>query len=1133
MELREAFPSNGCNKRGTPFRKCATIMYMLMALLLIVPVATAQAQTTKKFSVTIQNEQLPSALNKISSASGYKINYNTEDLQEYKVSAQLKDVTVTEALDKVLEGKPFRYKINKEFITIRKTQASLSLTPAKGRTISGFVYDENNDPLPGVSIRIKGDTRGNITSVDGEYLLPLKSNEKVTLIFSYIGMETQEVVIAAGTQDVLKNITLKTDDKTLNEVVVTGIFNKPRESYTGAATSYTREQLESAGNRSLITTLRNLDPSFNIADNISIGSDPNSLPSITVRGASSLPTDVQDMQVSADNQRTANQPLFILDGFEISLTRFMDLDESQVESITLLKDANATAMYGSKGSNGVVVITSKAIEPGKLRFSYKGTLQIEAPDLTSYNLMNAAEKLEFERLAGLYDYEGNAIEDQTLKDLYNKRKTDVERGIDTYWLKYPVRTGIGSRHNVSIEGGDENLRYGASLTYNNVEGAMKGSSRNTLTGDMFLLYKYKNITFQNRLQITNSESKNSPYGSLSSYCTANSYFTPYDEDGNLLKKLEDSQYYSNLNTYKTVYNPLYNAYLPSKDTSEYTDITNNFSIEWYILPELFFRGQFSYSKQTNRSDEYISAKNTMFDNYTGDDYKRRGRYTYGTGQSVSYEGQITLNYTKTFNDKHQVFAGLGATINNSESESYSVVGEGISIENMDFLGMASQYLKDGRPSGSESVSRNAGVLFNFQYTFDNRYYFDLNGKYDGSSQFGANNHFAPFWSTGAGWNLHNEKFMQNQQLINIARLRLSYGITGSQNYAPYLAIRTYQDYGGMSTQGWYGAYIMAYGNPDLKWQKTSQFNIGADLDMWERRINVSFDFYNKVTDDLLADINLPISSGFSSYKSNVGKVQNRGYEVSLQAQIIRDATNDLRWTVGVKAAHNENKVKEISNSLQELNDQLSTQDTYNPSFQYREGQSMNTIYAVRSKGIDPSTGQEIFIKRDGTETFTWDAADQVPCGVAEPTLEGTINTNLRWKGITMNLIFGYRFGGDAYNSTLANKVENIRPYDNADKRVLYDRWKQPGDNAKFKSVKDFSSTYATSRFIFKDNTFYASSLNLGYEFPSEWTKKYLSISYLTINGYLEDLFYWSSIKRERGTDYPFARKFSISLTARF
>lgn len=1131
MELRETFPSNGCNKRGTPFRRCATIMYMLMALLLIVPVVTAQAQTTKKFSVTIQNEQLPSALNKISKASGYKINYNTEDLQKYKVSAQLKDVTVTEALDKVLEGKPFRYQVSKEFITIRRSQTQVSLVPAKGRTIKGFVYDESNEPLPGVSVRIKGDTKGNITSIDGEYMLSLSSNEKTTLIFSYIGMKTQEIVIAAGTQDVLKNVTLKTDDKTLNEVVVTGIFNNTRESYTGAATTFTHKQIQESGNRSLISTLRNLDPSFNIADNLAIGSDPNSLPSITIRGASALPTDVQDMQVSADNQRTANQPLFILDGFEISLTRFMDLDESQVESITLLKDANATALYGSKGSNGVVVITSKPIEPGKLRFSYKGTLSIETPDLTSYNLMNAREKLEYERLAGLYDSD-DVQTDQDLKTLYNQRKMDIERGVDTYWMKYPIRTGIGSRHNISIEGGDEHLRYGANLTYNNVEGAMKGSSRNTLSGNMFLLYKYKNFTFQNNLQITNTKSNNSPYGSFSEYCALNSYYTPYDDEGNLKKTLEDF-YYPMTQERNTVYNPLYNATLPSKDTSEYTDIINNFSVEWYILPELFLRGQFSYTKETSRSDVYIPASDTMFDNYTGDDYKRKGRYTYGTGDSQSYEGRFTLNYSKTFKDLHQLFAGIGVTVNEDRSESYSIVGEGISVDNMDFLGMANQYMKDGRPDGSESISRGVGALFNLNYTYDRRYFIDLNGKYDGSSQFGANNHFAPFWSTGIGWNIQNEKFMENISWINIARLRASYGITGSQNFASYLSIRSYQDFGGLSTQNWYGVYLMAYGNPDLKWQKTSQYNIGADLELLNRRLTFSIDVYNKITNDLLADVNLPISSGFESYKANVGKVQNTGYELSASAQIIRDVKNDLRWTLGVKMAHNENKVKEISNSLENLNENLLNQDTYNPSFIYKEGQSMNTIYAVPSKGIDPSTGREIFIKRDGTETFEWDAADQVPCGVAEPKIQGTLNSNLRWKGITFNMVFGYRWGGKAYNNTLAYKVENIAPYDNADRRVLYDRWKQPGDIALYKGVQDMTETRPTSRFVFKDNAFYCSSLNLGYEFPTEWTQRYLSISYLALNGYIEDLFYKSTIKQERGTDYPFSRKFSLSLTVRF
>ena len=1136
MEQREIYPLPN-QERSTPHGK-RSFAWCLLLLCMFLGVA-AQAQTGRRVTLSFNQEPLATVLKKVGDATGFKINFNTEDVQGITVTAKVDNKTAVEVLDIVLKGKPFQYEEAGEFILIRRYYRSQGPNKpvARGRMITGYVWDEQNVPIPGVSVRIKeemaqGKMSGNITSADGEYVMPLYTDKKTTLVFSFVGMETLEVSIPAGQQDVTRNIILKEDQTKLDEVVVTGIFNKPRESYTGAATSFTRKELEAAGNQNLATMLRNLDPSFNIMDDISIGSDPNSLPSITVRGASSLPTDVQDMQVSADNQRTANQPLFILDGFEISLTRFMDLDESQVESITLLKDANATAMYGSKGSNGVVVITSKAIEPGKLRFSYKGTLQIEAPDLTSYDLMNAREKLEYEKAAGLYNTE-SAVLNQSLQDLYNQRKLAVERGVDTYWLKYPVRTGIGQRHNVSVEGGNESLRYGASLSYNNVEGAMKGSDRNTLTGEMFLLYNFKNVTFQNRLTITNNKAHNSPYGSFSDYAKMNAYFTPYDEEGNIQYMLEDQYYYASINRYNTVYNPLYNAYLPQKNESEYTEITNNFAVEWHILPELFFRGQFSVTKQTNRSDVYVSADNTMFEDFTGDDYRRKGRYTYGTGNSLDYYGQATLNYSKTFGGKHQIFGGLGFTIDNTESESYSIVAEGISVLNMDFLGMASQYLKDGRPSGSESITRSIGGVFNFQYTYDNRYYFDLNGKYDGSSQFGSNNHFAPFWSTGAGWNIHNEKFMMNQQLVNIARLRLSYGITGSQNYSSYLSIRTYQDYGGQSTQGWYGAYLMAYGNPDLKWQKTGQLNVGMDLEMFNRRLNVSFDWYNKITNDLLADINLPISSGFSSYKANVGKVQNRGYEISLQAQLIRDVERDFRWTVGVKAAHNENKVKEISNSLQELNDQLSSQDAYNPSFQYREGESMNTIYAVPSKGIDPATGQEIFVKRDGTETFEWDAEDQVPCGVAEPKLQGTINTNVRWKGFSVNLIFGYKFGGQAYNSTLANKVENIYPFDNADRRVLYDRWKQPGDQATFKRVTDFSDTYATSRFVFDDDAFYASSMNIGYEFPTEWLKSHLGISYLALNGYLEDLFYTSTIKRERGTDYPFARNFSLSLTVRF
>ena len=1086
-------------------------------------------------TLRLNNVSMEKFLDELKEQTSINILYNAQMFKETPaVTVNAKDEPWQKVLQKVLRPLGFEYAVKNDIVVIRPIAKEEGKTEEK--VIKGSVVDTDGLPLAGATITIKhedGTSTYARADMDGNFQVAAVGDE-TSLTASFLGYKLLE--LKANAKGDNYNFRLESDSQYLEEVVVTGIFDRKKEGFTGSAVTLKGDDLKKYSATNIAKALSAVAPGFRIVENIDLGSNPNGLPEMSLRGQANMDlgnatTSNEFLSVQGEYETYPNQPLIILDGFEISLTRFMDLDESQVESITLLKDANATALYGSKGSNGVVVITSKPIEPGKLRFSYKGTLSVEAPDLTSYNLMNAREKLEYERLAGLYEAD-DVQTDQDLKSLYNQRRMDVERGVNTYWMKYPIRTGVGSRHNVSIEGGDEHLRYGAAITYNNVEGAMKGSDRNTLSGNMFLQYRYKNFTFQNNLQITNTTSNNSPYGSFSEYCALNSYYTPYDEEGNLKKTLEDF-YYPMTGDRNTVYNPLYNAYLPRKDSSEYTEITNNFSVEWYILPELFLRGQFSYTKQTSRSDLYYPASDTMFDTYTGEDYKRKGQYTYGTGDSQSYEGRFTLNYSKTFRDVHQLFAGLGITVNESSAENYSIVGEGISVDNMDFLGMANQYEQDGRPYGTESISRGFGALFNLNYTYDRRYFVYLNGKYDGSSQFGANNHFAPFWSTGVGWNIQNEKFMENLRWINIARLRMSYGITGSQNFASYLSIRSYQDFGGISTQNWYGVYLMAYGNPDLQWQKTSQYNFGLDLELLNRRLTFSIDVYNKITNDLLADVNMPISGGFESYKANVGKVQNRGYELSASAQLIRDVERDLRWTVGVKMAHNENQVKEISNSLENLNEDLLNQDSYNPSFIYREGESMNTIYAVPSKGIDPSTGREIFVKRDGTETFEWDAADQVPCGVAEPKIQGTLNSNIRWRGITFNMVFGYRWGGKSYNSTLASKVENIAPYDNADRRVLYDRWSQPGDVALYKGVQDMTETRPTSRFVFKDNAFYCSSLNLGYEFPTEWTQRNLGISYLALNGYLEDLFYKSTIKRERGTDYPFSRKFSLSLTVRF
>jgi TonB-linked SusC/RagA family outer membrane protein len=990
----------------------------------------------------------------------------------------------------------------------------------------GRVIDDKGEPLAGVSILLKGSTVGGVSIDDGSFSLPLPEGIKEPVyIFSYVGMEKKEVAYTGKYLEVVLQ-----GEEILDEVVVTGIFNKSRESYTGAATTITAKELEIAGNRSILSSIRNIDPSFNIADNITIGSDPNRLPSITMRGASNLPVSLSDLQ-DESSLRLANQPLIIMNGFEISLERLLDMDDNQVESITLLKDASATALYGTRASNGVLVVKTRTPKTGKLQFTYKGNLNIEAPDLNSYNLMNALEKLEYEKAAGLYK-SPSVIITQDLEDLYNQRKLDAERGVNTYWLKYPVRTGVGSRHSLDVEGGEGSLRYGMNLSYNNVAGTMKGSKRDAFNGGMLLMYNVSNLSFQNDLQITYTDARNSPYGSFSTYGKVNSYWTPYDSDGNITKVLEDYQYL-NIGITSKVYNPLYDALLPSKNTNNYLQLTDNLSAEWRILPELFFRGRASISSVRSRSDVYTSAENTMFDEYIDEDVERKGRYVYGTGNSFRYEGQATVNYSKLFSDVHQVFVGGGWTVSEEKSESYSVTGEGITLLNMDFLGMTSKYQKDGRPSGSESIRRSSNFVLNGNYTYDRRYFVDINGAYEGSSQFGTNKRYAPFWSTGIGWNLNNEKFLRDSKIINTARLRFSYGITGSQSFSPYLALLTYQGFGGKNYQNWFGSYLMALGNEDLGWQQTDQYNAGMELELFDKRIRLNVDAYSKITDNLLTLIDIPTAGGSRGYIANIGKVENKGIEISFNAFVLQNREHRLFWSVGGTLVHKKNIIREISNSLETLNDELLSQSSVNPSFLYKEGESLSTIYAVRSKGIDPSNGKEIFIKADGSETYIWDARDKVACGVEEPKVLGTLNTTFRYKGLYLSAYFTYRTGGQIYNSTLASKVENVYPYNNLDRRALYERWKTPGDIAQYKGVNDFSATNATTRFVMDENSLRFQTLSVGYDFPAEWTKKYLSIPYLSVRGYMEDLVYLSTIKRERGLDYPFSRKFSVSLTFRF
>ncbi|MDR2805203.1 MAG: SusC/RagA family TonB-linked outer membrane protein [Dysgonamonadaceae bacterium] len=1016
---------------------------------------------------------------------------------------------------------------------------------AKSNIAKGMITDTSGEALIGASVRIKNTTLGTVADSDGHFEITIPASvANPVLVFSYVGYKEKSVLFK-GEPELLVQLV---ENTILEDVVVTGIFNRAKESYTGAANKISQKDLELAGSHNLITSLRNIDPSFNLLENNLLGSDPNNIEnmSITMRGATSL----TDIQSDAQTAIRSNMPLFIIDMFEAPLKSVIDLDESRIESITLLKDASATALYGSKGSNGVIVITTKKPQAGKLRLTYKGKLSFEAPDLSSYNLMNAMEKLDYEYAANLYTPTNASYEDiENLLDIYNARRMDAVRGVDTYWLAYPVRLGVGQEHTLSVEGGENAMRYAINLGYNRIAGAMKGSNRNTINGNVYLSYAVNNFLFSNDIQITNNKAYNSPYGNFDDYAKMNAYFIPFDQYGQAIKKLDNVSYIGfsvnggRTNT-KNNMNPLWNASLPSLNESAYTRVVNNFMTEWHIIPQAFFiRGRFSVTTENNRSDVYISSENTLFDAYAEDSYNRKGRYDYKTGQEVDYEGDLTLNFSKTFNDKHQVFAGGGFNIYQKSLEWYSIRAEGLPIPDMDFLTTATQYEKEGKPAGSEELRRGLKSYLYANYTYNRRYFADFSTTMEGNSQFGANQRVAPFWSVGTGWNAHHESFLQDNYYLNIFRLRASYGVTGSVEFSPYQAMTMYGINNSNSYRGWFGMELKGIGNSDLQWQKTNALNIGADVEIFDSRLTAKIDVYHRITNDLLTSVNIPPAGGFGSYVANIGEVSNQGIESELKINIIRDRKNDFFWSVGGTIAHNKNKILKISNALEYFNEKIISEEGLtdaekeaqrrNPSFLYKEGESINTIFVVRSKGIDPSTGKEIFVKLDGTETFTWNPADRIACGVSEPTIWGNFNTTVRYKGFTFTTFFNYKAGGYSYNNTLVDKVENIYPYENADRRVLYDRWKNPGDITFFKSVKEYGNTNATSRFVMKSNSVECSSLNLRYDFSEKWSKKHLLLSHLTLQATVQDVFYSSTIKRERGTLYPFSNKFYFSTTIQF
>lgn len=1089
---------------------------------------TSYGQINKKITVNFKNTTLLEALNQINKQTNNVLLFKLEEVksESRKINLVLQNATVIQCLTECLKDTKLSFVVQEDIIIIQPNFYMVikreSTEPPKN-FLRGVVRDENGKPLPGVGVVVKGTSKGITTDENGRYELEIPKNCVIQYIM--MGMKTQEIEIKGKN---IQDIIMEEDALDVGEVVVTGVFNKSRESYTGSVTTITSKSLESFRGQNMVQTLKNVDPAFNVIANNDLGSNPNAIPEISLRGNSSLPLNVEEY--NAGVKSSINTPLIIMDGFEISIQKLMDYNNDDIESINILKDASATAIYGSRGANGVIVVTTKAPLPGKLRINLQSTLSLEIPDLSTYDLLNSSELLGLQKQQGLYTttMSGDSYKEAT----YAARLKDVLEGADTDWLHYPVRTGITQRHNVRLEGGNEEFRWGASLGYNSLQGAMKGSKRDNFNGSVILSYNLKNVIFKNQLNIGINGSKESPYGQFSKYANMPSYYIPYDVNNNAYK-----DFMGLYNVHSRLGNPLYDASLNTVDQSKYTELINNFSIEWQILPELKVLAQMGISKNISESDYFLPSNHSTFNTSayeTEEGYFRRGLYRYGTGKSLSYNSNITVSYSKTFNEKHLLYAGMDYSLQNSQNTNYIFTVEGFTNENMDFLGSAMQYEENGVPYGVESTTRRIGVTGNLNYSFDSRYFADVSYRVDGSSQFGSQNRFAPFWSTGIGWNLHRENFLKNSRVVNNLRLKASFGVTGSQQFSAYQAMQTYQYYSDEKYLNRSGAYLLAVGNDQLKWQTTDQYNIGAEVGLYNGRISASFDYYYKETSDLLSYRDLPRSTGFNSYIDNIGSVMNKGFEATLNGYPVRNTEKGIIWMLSTKLAYNKNKIDNLSDAIKEQTESYKAQDV-DISTLFYEGYAQNSIWAVRSLGIDPSTGKELFFDRDGYITDVWYPSAKVYCGISEPLFRGNLTSMFRYREFTFNLSFGYYWGGQVYNQTLLNKVEvtlNTLGSSNVDRRVLEERWSKPGDVTFYKGFSS-TQTRATSRFVMDENVLELQSASLQYRYDKETKLKKYGLQSVLFTLSASDLFHFSTVKRERGANYPFARRVGLSVALNF
>ena len=1038
---------------------------LLLGVLLFGFTVSAQSQ---KVSLDFKNERVEKVLASIKSQTGMSLVFSDQLVDvNRKVTMQLKDVTLKEALTRLLSGINLTFEIRNNKIYFIEKKA-VSQPGSRKKRVTGVVKDVMGEPLIGANVVEKGrSTNGVITDFNGKFTLEV--DESASLVVSYIGYLAQDIP-TKGKGDF--HIILKEDTNTLDEVVVTGYGDFKKATYTGSASVLTTEKLEALPVVSVGQMIESNIPGISVVAGTS--SQPGAKTTLRVRGVASM--------------NASTEPLYVLDGVPIpsyDLSNFTSMSEAggmgfietlnpaDIESITVLKDAASASLYGAKGANGVVLITTKKGKEGKLRVNMAAKYGITDLAYTYRPLMGGEERrkliheglVNFQLDKGVSEQEAQQYADANI-DQYAKR---LPQGYSD-WESALFKTGYQQDYNLSASAGNQNSSFIGSLGYTKQTGVSLNSEMERFTGRVDASNKYKKVEFGMNASFSWTKNVHLPEGKFygSAIYASKVNLTPstpiYNEDGTYASGYRENNGYNPI--LEAEVNDYYARTVRAMGTAQ---------IAYNVWDNLKVSSVFTV--------DYSLTKDFFFQSPEGRDgatYQGRGRMQ--MTDRIRYTSQNNLTYSKTFG-KHSVSAVTAFEVMKYDYEDLYAAKKTYGQDINTSLGNAADPIDADQKLQEDALM---SYVASVNYSYDDKYYASFSFRRDGSSRLSPDTRWGNFWSLSASWRLSQERFMQPlKSVLSDLKLRASYGVNGNLPSSYYGYQSTYTT--GAFYSGKPSPWESTLGNEELTWEKNYALNLGLDIGLFSR-VNVSLDWYTRTTKDLLMSKQLNSISGFSSLLTNVGQMRNTGVELEVRSNNIK--TKDFSWTTAFNLSHNKNKILKLADLPWFVDGR----------YVRKEGYPFNTIYLREYAGVDPETGSALYYdnQQDENGNYTKNKvtdpgqASPIPLKDITPTISGGFMNTFNYKFIDLSFNLSYSFGGYSYDNAsyiLQDDGYSVISNKSTEQRR---RWQKPGDITdvpRFVYGNKKGGNYNSSRAIHSTDHIRLKSLILGLNAPKAWLQK--------------------------------------------